>query len=94
MHVHVRDLVFDDVLHADMLMLHGCQSSRRFVSSSITDRNPDHAGCAVPHAVPEHHGGGGEGGGERGGQQEAEVGGHGEDWGLETLERGDTDTRR
>ena len=60
-----------------------------------TDRNPDHAGCAVPHAVPEHHGGGGEGGGERGGQQEAEVGGHGEvraDWGLETLERGDTDT--
>ena len=24
-HVHVRDLVFDDVLHADMLMLHRCQ---------------------------------------------------------------------
>ena len=62
--------------------------SRKFVSSSITDRYPDHAGCAVPHAVPEHHGGGGQGGGERGGQQEAEEGGHGEG-GLET---GDTDT--
>ena len=77
-------------------MLHGRQSREGSFTALLlrTDRNPDHAGCAVPHAVPEHHGGGGEGGGERGGQQEAEEGGHGhgEDWGLETLDRGDTDT--
>ena len=73
--------------------------SRKFVSSSITDRYPDHAGGAVPHAVPEHHGGGGQGGGERGGQQEAEEGGHGEQGGLVTSAllvtgegQGDTDT--